>query len=63
MCKGHIALCEHQAVAAMLCKMAFWLSSKVVALNLDNGNAIAYLCNHIGAASTLQASLPHLECG
>ena len=41
----HIALQELQAVAIMLCRMAFHLSGKVVALHLDNSTAKAYLCN------------------
>ena len=40
----HIALKELQAVALMLCQMAFHLASKVVALHLDNRTAKAYLC-------------------
>ena len=34
----HVALQELQAFALVLCKMAFWLSSKVVALHLNNSN-------------------------
>ena len=33
------------AVALMLCKMAFWLSDKMVTLHLENSTAKAYLCN------------------
>ena len=35
-CKTHIALQELKAAALMLCRMAFWLSGKLVALHLDN---------------------------
>ena len=42
--RAHIALQELQAVAVMLCRMAFYLSGKVVALHLDNSTAKAYLC-------------------
>ena len=38
-CRAHIALQELQAVAVMLCRMAFCLSDKVVALHLDNSTA------------------------
>ena len=41
MCGVHIALQELQAVAMMLCRMAFYLSGKVVALHLDNSTAKA----------------------
>ena len=51
LCKTHIALQELQAVAIMLCRMAFHLSSKVVALYLDNSTAKAYLCNQGGTMS------------
>ena len=46
--RAHTALQEFQAVAIMLCRMAFWLSGKVVALHLDNSTAKAYLCNQGG---------------
>ena len=39
LCRAHIALQELQAVAIMLCRMAFCLSGKVVALHLDNSTA------------------------
>ena len=41
MCMVHIALQELQAVELMLHKMAFLLSSKGVALHLDNTTAKA----------------------
>ena len=41
----------------MLCKVAFWLSGKVVALHLDNSTAKAYLCNQDGTASTFLSRL------
>ena len=46
--RAHIALQELQAVAVILCRMAFCLSGKVVALHLDNITAKAYLCNQGG---------------
>ena len=45
MCRAHIALQELQAIAMMLCRMAFCLSGEVVALYLGNSTAKAYLCN------------------
>ena len=51
LCRAHIALQELQAVAVMLCRMAFCLSGKVVALHLDNSTAKAYLCNQGGTVS------------
>ena len=41
--RAHIVLQELQAVAIMLCRMAFHLSGKVVALHLDNSTAKAYV--------------------
>ena len=41
MCRGHIALHELQADTMMLCRMAFHLSGKVVALYLDNSTTNA----------------------
>ena len=49
--KAHILLQELQAVALMLCKMAFWLSSQVVALHLDRSTTKAYLYSQGGTAS------------
>ena len=43
MCRAHIALQELQPVAMMLCRMAFLLSGKVVALHLDNSTTKAYV--------------------
>ena len=39
MCRAHIALQEHQAVAMMMFRMAFHLSSEVFALHLHNSTA------------------------
>ena len=36
MCKAHIALKDLQAVAMMLCRIAFQLSANVVTLHLNN---------------------------
>ena len=47
----HIVLQELYAVALMLCKMAFQLPCKVVALPLDTSTTKAYLCNKSGRAS------------
>ena len=55
--RAHIALQELQAVAVMLHRMAFCLSSKVVALHLDNRTAKAYLCNQGGTASPFLSRL------
>ena len=58
--RAHIALQELQAIAVMLCRMAFCLSGKVVALHLDNSTAKAYLCNQGGTVSPF---LSRLACG
>ena len=51
-CLGLILPCRNlQAVAIMLCRIAFHLSGKVVALHLDNSTAKAYLCNQGGTVS------------
>ena len=57
LCKAHIALQELHAVAIMLCRMAFCLSGKLVALHLDNSSAKAYLCNQCGTASPILSRL------
>ena len=57
--KDHIALQELQAVTTMLCRMAFCLSGKVVALHLDNNTAKAYLCNQ---GDTVSHFLSRLAC-
>ena len=59
MCKVHIILQELQAVTQMLPKMAFHLSGKVVALQVDNSTAKANLCNQNGKMSLF---LPKLSC-
>ena len=56
---AHIAFQELQAVALMLCRLAFCLSGKVVALHLDNSTAKAYLCNQGG---TMSHFLSRLAC-
>ena len=55
--RAHIALQELQAVAVMLCRMAFCLFGKVVALHLDNSTAKAYLCNQGGTVSPFLSRL------
>ena len=57
MSRAHIALQELQAVAIMLHRMASCLSSKVVALHLDNSTAKAYLCNQGGTVSPFLSRL------
>ena len=57
MCRAHIALQELQAIALMLCRMAFCLSGKVVALHLENSTATAYQCNQDGTVSTFLSRL------
>ena len=57
MCRAHIALQELQAIAMMLCRMAFCLSAKVVALHLDYSIAKAYLYNHGGTVSPFLSRL------
>ena len=57
MCRAHIALQELQAITLMLCRMAFHLSGKVVALHLDNSTAKAYLCNQGGTVSPFLSRL------
>ena len=39
-----------QTVALGLCKMAFWLSCKVVFLPFDSSTSKAYLCDQGGTA-------------
>ena len=55
--RAHIALQELQAVAIMLCRMAFCLTGKVVALHLDNSTAKVYLCNQGGTVSPFLSRL------
>ena len=57
LCRAHIALQELQAAAVMLCRMAFHLSGKVVALHWDNSTAKAYLCNQGGTVSPFLSRL------
>ena len=58
MCRAHISLQELQAITMMLSRMTFHLSSKVVALYLDNSTAKTYLCNQGGKVSpSFQAGL------
>ena len=58
MCRVHIALQEFQAVAMILCRMAFCLSGNVVvALYLENSMTHAYLCNQGGTVSPLLSML------
>ena len=59
MCRAHIALWELQAISMMLCRMAFCLSGKVVALHWDNSTAKAYLYNQGG---TVYPCLSRLVC-
>ena len=51
MFNAHISMQELQAVAMMLHRMAFQLSGKVVALQLDKSSAKVYLCDQGGAVS------------
>ena len=55
--RAHIALQDLQAVAMMLCGMAFHLSGKVFALHLDNSMAEVYLCNQGGTESPFLSRL------
>ena len=57
LCGAHIALQELQAVAMMLCSMAFCLSGKVAALHLDDSTAKANLCNQGGTVSLILSRL------
>ena len=57
MCKVHISLQELQAIAIMLCRMAFHLSGKVIALHLDNNTTNGYLCNQDGTVSPFLSRL------
>ena len=59
LCRAHIPLQELQAVAIMLCRMAFCLSGKVVALHLDNSTAKVNLCNQ---GDTVSPFLSRLAC-
>ena len=55
--RAHIASQELQAVAIMLHRMAFCLYGKVIALNLDNSTAKAYLCIQGGTVSPFLSRL------
>ena len=57
MCRAHLALQKIQEVAMKLCRLAFQLSGKVVALHLDNSNAKACLCNQGGTVSSFLSIL------
>ena len=57
LCRAHIALQELQAIAMVLCRMAFCLCGKVVALHLDNITAKAYLCNQGSSVSPFLSRL------
>ena len=57
MCKAHIALQEHQAIAMVLHRIAFHLSGKVVVLHLNNNTAKAYLCDQGGIVSPFLSRL------
>ena len=57
MFKAHTALQELQAIATMLCRMAFCLSGKEVSLHFDNSTAKAYLCNQGGTVSLFLSRL------
>ena len=57
MCRAHIALQELQAIVMMLCRIAFCLSGKVVALHLDKSTTKAYLCNQSGTVSPFLSRL------
>ena len=43
--EAHITFQELHAIGLMLCRMAFCLSGKMVALQLDNSTTKAYLCD------------------
>ena len=55
LCVGLILPCRTSGM--MLCRMAFCLSGKVVALHLDNSTAKAYLCNQGGTVSPFLSRL------
>ena len=57
MCKAHIALQGLYIVAMMLHRMAFWLSSEVVAMHLNNIIVKAYWCG-----VTVSAFLSRMAC-
>ena len=57
MCRAHIALQKLLAVAMILHRMVFWLSSKVFALHFDNNTAKAYLCKQGGRVSPFLSRL------
>ena len=58
-CRVHIDIQELQAVALMLCRLAFQWSGKVVALQLDNFTAKAYLHSQV---DTVSLFLSRLAC-
>ena len=59
MCRAHIALQQLQAITMMMYRLAFCLSSKVVAMHLDNSTAKVYLCNQ---GATVSPFLSRLAC-
>ena len=54
---SYITLQDLQAIAMMVCRMAFCLSDKVVALHLDNSTAKAYLCYQVDTVSPILSRL------
>ena len=62
--KVHIASQEFQAVQWMLYEMKFWLSNKVVDLNVDSSTAKACLCDFgLYSFSLFLISMLHMESG
>ena len=63
MSDAHIALQECQVVVLMLCRMAFHLSGKLVALHLHVCTFKANICNHNSIVLLFLYRLPHIEFG
>ena len=62
---AHTAFQELQAIALVLCRIAFWLSGNVVVLQWDNSTAEVYLCNQGSTVAffSFQTCLLHIESG
>ena len=56
--KVQSVLKTHQVIVLMLCRMAVYLSCKVITLHLDNSTAKAYLCSQ---GDTVSLSLSILD--
>ena len=63
--QGLYCLTEDSSTCPILCRIAFWLSGKVVAFKLGNSTAKTYLCNQGSYSITFsfKTCLPLIESG